>query len=60
MGRPVALILALFAGAQAPPAAQPDGDPPPRRAIAGIRSLECASTVAYDALPDAPHRLQAV
>jgi hypothetical protein len=68
VGLAVALIAAVLAAPQSPqppqspPTAAPaeaKGDPGPRTAIAGLRSLECGSTVVYAALPGAPHRLQA-
>jgi hypothetical protein len=70
VGRAVALILASGLALQSPPPAAPvatapaasrttPGDPAPRQAVAGLKSLECASTVVYASLPDAPHRLQA-
>lgn len=73
MGRTPALTLsalilswtAAIGASQDAPRATPQGSagdelPGPRVAIAGLRALECASTVAYAGAPNVPHRLLAV
>lgn len=64
MGRALALILASIAPAlqSAPPstsATVKPADPGPRVAIAGLRSIDAASTVIYAGAEKVPHRLHA-
>ncbi len=60
VGRALALIPFLFCALQKPelPPAAPKSQIAPRLAVAGIKSIDCSSTVTYAALPGVPHRLQ--
>jgi hypothetical protein len=59
VGRALALIVALTCALQKPPQpAEPAAQPPPRQAVAGIRSIDSRSTVVYASAADIPHRLQ--
>jgi hypothetical protein len=62
VGGALALILAILAAPQSPPTASSTpakGEPGPRQPVAGLRSVECGSTIVYASRPDDPHRLQA-
>lgn len=62
VGRSLALLLTCASALQSPSpvtTATPNESPGPRQSIAGMKSIECSSTVVYAKLPGAPHRLQA-